>query len=83
MKLKCSIRRDGACCYVYSHSSQNGTEYPRSLVIFATICIFAVETARLGGASAIQASLIAFLRPFGSKRPEVERGLHEPCNVKR
>jgi hypothetical protein len=30
----------------------------------------------------IQASLIAFLRPFGSKRPEVERGLHEPCSVK-
>ena len=23
------------------------------------------------------------MRPYGSKRPEVERGLHEPCSVKR
>ena len=41
------------------------------------------KTAKLGGASAIQANLIAFLRPYGSKRPEVERGLYEPCSVKK
>ena len=42
-----------------------------------------MKSARTGCTSAIQASLIAFgfLRPFGNKRPKVER--HCPCIVER